>query len=163
MFGGMPAVGGPLGARWRDRGRTARRAIKAAMGAALCVAAIDGGAETAGAVTPNGADLEFILEQIRRSEAHANGGELLGTGPNQIPSPLLPYGLRTVNGKFNNLIPGQEDFGMADRIFPRLVAPLFRQASRATSTARAARRRRARATTRRAASSSTRSRARSPT
>ena len=98
MFGEMPAAGGPLGARWRDRGRTARRAIKAAMGAALCVAAIDGGAETAGAVTPNGADLEFILEQIRRSEAHANGGELLGTGPNQIPSPLLPYGLRTVNG-----------------------------------------------------------------
>jgi len=96
------------------------------MGAALCVAAIDGGAETAGAVTPNGADLEFILEQIRRSEAHANGGELLGTGPNQIPSPLLPYGLRTVNGRFNNLIPGQEDFGAADRIFPRLVAPLFR-------------------------------------
>jgi len=92
------------------------------MGAALCVAAIDGGAETAGAVTPNGADLEFILEQIRRSEAHANGGELLGTGPNQIPSPLLPYGLRTVNGRFNNLIPGQEDFGAADRIFPRLVA-----------------------------------------
>ena len=126
MFGAMPAAGGPLGARWRDRGRTARRAIKAAMGAALCVAAIDGGAETAGAVTPNGADLEFILEQIRRSEAHANGGELLGTGPNQIPSPLLPYGLRTVNGRFNNLIPGQEDFGAADRIFPRLVAPLFR-------------------------------------
>ena len=61
-----------------------------------------------------------------RAEAHAGGGELLGTGPNQIPSPLLPYGLRTVNGKFNNLIPGQEEFGMADRIFPRLVAPLFR-------------------------------------
>ena len=126
MFGGMPAAGGPLGARWRDRGRSARRAIKAALGAALCVAAMDGGVEKAGAVTPNGADLEFILEQIKRAEAHAGGGQLLGTGPNQIPSPLLPYGLRTVNGKFNNLIPGQEEFGMADRIFPRLLAPVIR-------------------------------------
>jgi Ca2+-binding RTX toxin-like protein len=127
LFGGVQAAGRPPIRRWRSAGRTARRAVKAALGAALCAAAMDGGSETARAVEPNGADLEFILEQIRRAEAHAGGGRLLGTGPNQISSPLLPYGLRTVNGKFNNLIPGQEEFGMADRIFPRLVAPLFRQ------------------------------------
>ena len=101
--------------------------MKAALGAAICAAALDGGADPARAVTPNGADLEFILEQIRRAEAHSNGGELLGTGPNQVPSPLLPYGLRTVDGRFNNLIPDQEHFGAADRIFPRLLAPVFRQ------------------------------------
>jgi Ca2+-binding RTX toxin-like protein len=126
MFGGMPAAGAPRVRRWRDTGRTARRAVKAALGAALCAAALDGAADPARAVEPNGADLEFILEQIRRAEAHAAGGQLAGTGPNQISSPVLPYGLRTVNGQFNNLVPGQENFGAADRIFPRLVAPVFR-------------------------------------
>ena len=55
-----------------------------------------GGADPARAVKPNGDDLEFILEQIKRAEAHAAGGELVGTEPNQISSPQLPYGLRTV-------------------------------------------------------------------
>ena len=36
-------------------------------------------------------------------------GALLGTGANQIPSPLLPFGLRTVDGSCNNLIAGQEN------------------------------------------------------
>jgi hypothetical protein len=72
--------------------------MKLALGAALCAAAMDGGTETAGAVTPNGDDLQFILEQIRRAEAHAGGGELLGTGPNQVPSPLLPTGCARSTG-----------------------------------------------------------------
>src|SRR5215210_1539337 len=120
MCADATAAGGPRGQnRWRA-------AFKAALGAALCAAAMGAGADPARAVEPNGDDLQFILEQIRRAEAHAAGGNLLGTGPNQIPSPLLPHGLRTVNGEFNNLIPGQEKFGAADRLFPRLVAPFFR-------------------------------------
>ena len=66
------------------------------------------------AVTLNGPDLEFILHQIKRSEAHAGGGTLLGSGPNQVANPLLPYGLRTVNGELNNLNAGREKFGAAE-------------------------------------------------
>ena len=77
------------------------------------------------AVTLIDSDLDFILRQIKISEAHAAGGALAGTGLNQVSSPLLPFGLRTVNGQFNNLIPGQETFGAADRTLPRLTEPLF--------------------------------------
>ncbi|HUR85105.1 MAG TPA: peroxidase family protein [Solirubrobacteraceae bacterium] len=76
----------------------------------------------------NEADIDFILAQIQRAEAHAAGGQLLGTGPNQVSDPLLPYGLRTVNGTYNNIVPGQEHFGSADRLMPRLVNPFFRAA-----------------------------------
>lgn len=93
------------------------------VGLALSVAAVLGFATSASAFTVNGSDLDFILEQIKRAEAHAAGGDLLGQGQNQIPSPLLPYGLRTVNGEYNNIVPGQEDFGSADRLFPRLGGP----------------------------------------
>src|SRR3954470_5038622 len=85
-------------------------------------------------ITP--ADLRFILDQIKIAEAHvvntttATGpcGALLGTGENQIPSPLLPFGLRTVDGSCNNLIAGQETFGAADQPFPRLTTPVFNAA-----------------------------------
>src|SRR3954470_16008229 len=48
-------------------------------------------------------DLRFILDQIKTAEAHVVNattptgpcGALLGMGANQIPSPLLPFGLRT--------------------------------------------------------------------
>lgn len=93
----------------------------------LWMGVLAGGASEA-AVTPNGTDLDFILEQIRRAEAHAAGATLLGSGPDQVSSPLLPLGLRTVNGEFNNLVAGQESFGAADRLFPRLLAPFFRPA-----------------------------------
>jgi hypothetical protein len=72
--------------------------------------------------------MSFILQQIRIAEAHAGGGQLAGTGPLQIQSPQLPYGLRTVNGTFNNIVPGQTHFGSADRLFPRLLTPFFRGA-----------------------------------
>ena len=80
-------------------------------------------------VTP--ADLAFILKQIKIAEAHvanttsATGpcGALVGTGPNQLASPLLSYGLRTVDGCCNNLSPGQERIGAADQVFPRLAKP----------------------------------------
>jgi Ca2+-binding RTX toxin-like protein len=74
-------------------------------------------------------DLAFILKQIKIAEASTNPVtgqiehllELVG-------SPLLPYGLRTVDGTWNNLIPGQERFGAADNVMPRLVAGTFHAA-----------------------------------
>ncbi|WP_258064393.1 peroxidase family protein [Arthrobacter sp. ZGTC131] len=85
-------------------------------------------------MTPS--DLSFILKQIKIAEAHvanttsATGpcGALLGTGPNQLASPLLSYGLRTVDGSCNNLQAGQENFGAADQTFPRLGSKSFRDA-----------------------------------
>lgn len=48
-------------------------------------------------------DLEFILQQILLSEAHSNGADPLSL---LNGNPLLPYGLRTVGGTYNNLVPG---------------------------------------------------------
>ncbi|TFD47952.1 heme peroxidase [Cryobacterium sp. Hh11] len=78
-------------------------------------------------------DLAYILKQIKIAEAHvanttsATGpcGALVGTGANQIASPLLSLGLRTVDGSCNNLQPGQDQFGAADQVFPRLATPVF--------------------------------------
>ena len=53
---------------------------------------------------------------------------MIGTGPNQIESPLLTLGLRTVDGTCNNLQPGQEKYGAADETFPRLTTPEFNAA-----------------------------------
>ena len=88
----------------------------------------------------NRSDLRFILKQIRISEAHVASaspenpcGTLLGSGANQIPNgnqqgAELPWGLRTVDGSCNNLIPGQEKFGAADTLFPRKAPAFFRDA-----------------------------------
>lgn len=83
--------------------------------------------------TLNASDLRFIFQQIKISENHAAGGSLLGPGPNQIGDPRLPYGLRTVDGSFNNLVAGQQGYGAADRIFPRLTAPSYRAGEGGTS------------------------------
>jgi len=84
----------------------------------------------AGAVEPNPADLEFIMRQIRKAEAHPDGNVYVpgSTDPANVRNVLLPEGLRTVTGVFNNLIPGQAQFGAADNVFPRLLAPSFRDA-----------------------------------
>ncbi|MDX6534494.1 MAG: hypothetical protein QOF68_2238 [Gaiellales bacterium] len=114
----------------RSRGLFPRRLLSSfGVALGLCAAlTVSGSAEKASAVTPIRSDLEFILLQIKRAEAHAAGGNLAGPGPLQIGSPLLPYGLRTVDGTYNNIIPGQEMFGAADRMFPRLLDPFFRPA-----------------------------------
>src|SRR4029078_12557663 len=80
-------------------------------------------------------DLRFSYEQILVAQDHAAGGNLLGPGPNQVADPQLPRGLRTVDGSFNNLVPvpDQHMFGAADRLFPRLLTPRFRQAQNGTS------------------------------
>src|SRR5262245_29009920 len=71
-------------------------------------------------------DLRFIFSQILVAQDHAAGGALLGPGPNQVHDPQLPRGLRTVDGSMNNLVPGQETFGQADLVFPRLLTPTYR-------------------------------------
>ena len=86
--------------------------------------------------TVTAADLAYILRQIKISEAHvanttsATGpcGALVGTGPDQVPDAITSYGLRTVDGSCNNLVPGREKFGAADPIFPRLTTPSFKTA-----------------------------------
>ena len=73
-------------------------------------------------------DLEFILQQIKISEAHAAGSPLYGPG-GLIPSYNLSFGLRTVDGSSNHLLPGQELWGAANVPFPTLVDPAYRPAS----------------------------------
>ncbi len=76
-------------------------------------------------------DLEFILKQIKIAEAHAAGGDLaeLVAGYNGndglTQAHLLPYGLRTVDGSYNNLIPGRESWGAADQSFPGIFDPNY--------------------------------------
>jgi hypothetical protein len=90
-------------------------------------------AQVGAGFTVTSADLAYILQQIKIAEHHvanttsATGlcGALVGNGPNQIGTPLLSLGLRTVDGSCNNLIPTQETFGASDQPFPRLTTPNF--------------------------------------
>ena len=96
------------------------------------------------AFTLNLADLEFILRQIKIAEANstahsgpaaialtsvwvdANGNVVPANTPGAflaIPDPHVPSGLRTVDGSFNNLVPGREEWGAADNAMPRLLLP----------------------------------------
>ena len=81
-------------------------------------------------------DLEFILKQIKIAEAHSAGGDLRklvaeagGLDPNAATTPtqafLLPYGLRTVDGTYNNLVEGRETWGAADQPFPVMTPPQY--------------------------------------
>jgi Ca2+-binding RTX toxin-like protein len=62
------------------------------------------------------ADLEFILKQIIIAEKHAAGGDLRVL----VGNPLLPSGLRTVDGSYNNLVEGRELWGASGQPFPLL-------------------------------------------
>ncbi|MFZ6049900.1 peroxidase family protein [Pseudomonas sp. CR3202] len=77
----------------------------------------------------NLSDLDFILQQILIAEAHAAGQNLRDL----LPNVQVPWGLRTIDGSFNNLVIGQSEFGAADNIFPRLLDPVFRTADAGTS------------------------------
>ncbi|WP_122263123.1 peroxidase family protein [Ornithinimicrobium cerasi] len=80
-----------------------------------------------------GSDLDFILDQIQISEAHAhaiNTGDTSyslvcatsdDTSGKCVRDPMLPHGLRTVDGSFNNLVNGQTEFGSSNRLMPRLL------------------------------------------
>lgn len=82
-------------------------------------------------------DLEFILKQIKIAERHAAGEDLDklvaeagGFDPNSPASPqahLLPYGLRTVDGSYNNLLPGRSEWGAADYEFNYLTEQSYGQ------------------------------------
>ncbi|MDH4558423.1 heme peroxidase [Pseudomonas sp. BN417] len=67
-------------------------------------------------------DLEFILQQILIAEAHAAGKNLASL----LPNSQVPFGLRTVDGRFNNLILGKDGFGSADQFFPLMLEQAFR-------------------------------------
>ena len=72
-------------------------------------------------VTVNQADLEFILAQIKIAEAHAAGQPLFGPG-GLVPAYNVSWGLRTVDGTYNNLL--HETWGAADQQFPTLMDPV---------------------------------------
>jgi hypothetical protein len=75
-------------------------------------------------------DLEFILDQIKIAEEHAAGADLASL----IPNTELGFGLRTIDGTFNNLVQGRSLFGAADLTFPRLTGdPVLRPAEAGTS------------------------------
>jgi hypothetical protein len=78
-------------------------------------------------------DLEYILTQIKIAETHSsNPGMTLVEAIQQYynisaaDAALLPAGLRTVDGSDNNLLPGQEKYGAADTLFPRLLDPVYK-------------------------------------
>jgi Ca2+-binding RTX toxin-like protein len=87
-------------------------------------------------------DLAFILNQIKLAELttdeHGNviqnsvfdeQGNLVTLGlAGEVGSPLLPYGIRTVDGSWNNLLTGMSQVGSADQVMPRLVAGTYRDA-----------------------------------
>jgi Ca2+-binding RTX toxin-like protein len=64
-------------------------------------------------------DLQFILDQIKIAEANAQGEDL----STLLPNAQVPWGLRTVDGSFNNLI--NPEYGAADEPFTRLTTPVF--------------------------------------
>ncbi|MDQ1482440.1 MAG: hypothetical protein QOF35_516, partial [Actinomycetota bacterium] len=89
-------------------------------------------------VTPS--DLSYILKQIKIAERHVATltpghpcDTLVGPNPDQLASPLLAFGLRTVDGSCNNLQPGQATFGAADQLFPRLGSKQFKPAEDITA------------------------------
>src|SRR3954465_4082053 len=141
---GAPAAGARAPGRWQARARVGLALASVALLAAAAGLGVARRANAAGntsqvvgsgfTVTPG--DLMFILKQIKIAEHHAATltpanpcGTLVGPGPDQIPDALTSYGLRTVDGSCNNLLPGREKFAAADVPFPRLAgSPVFRQA-----------------------------------
>ncbi|WP_201276175.1 peroxidase family protein [Methylotetracoccus oryzae] len=77
-------------------------------------------------------DLNFILKQIKIAENHVatNYTEYVDAQGVPIPS-LLPWGLRTVSGQYNNLV--NPLAGSADQPMPRLLDPYYRDAEGGTS------------------------------
>ena len=89
-------------------------------------------------------DLEFILQQIQYAEEltalTAPDGSLSSADIlSVLPNVQVPWGLRTVDGSYNNLVFNenlgidQTQYGAADTVFPRLLTPVFRTADAGTS------------------------------
>ncbi|MGY6215846.1 peroxidase family protein [Methylolobus aquaticus] len=77
-------------------------------------------------------DLNFILKQIKIAENHVatNYTEYVDGQGVPVPS-LLPWGLRTVSGQYNNLV--NPLAGSADQPMPRLLDPYYREGEEGTS------------------------------
>src|SRR5262245_24858382 len=84
-------------------------------------------------------DLDFILQQILYAEEltslTAPDGSIASADIlSVLPNVQVPWGLRTVDGSFNNLVINetlgidQSLFGAADTTFPRLTTPVFQTA-----------------------------------
>jgi len=86
-------------------------------------------------------DTKFVLAQIKIAEAHAagtpipevwvdaDGNAVPANTPGAtlaVPTTISPYGLRTVDGSYNNLTPGREYWGAADTVMPRALDADFR-------------------------------------
>ncbi|MET0532564.1 MAG: peroxidase family protein, partial [Microvirga sp.] len=89
-------------------------------------------------------DLEFILKQIKIAEANssahsgegakklteirvdADGNVIAEGGTLAVPTTLSPYGLRTVDGSYNNLVDGRNEWGASDTPFGQLTDPYWR-------------------------------------
>ena len=70
-------------------------------------------------------DLDFILKGIKISEEHAATGGGCDALLALLPNAGVPWGMRTVDGSCNNLVPGGENFGAADQEFLEAVEPRF--------------------------------------
>ena len=92
-------------------------------------------------------DLDFILAQIKIAEAHAAGQPLYGPG-GLIPTYNLAWGLRTVDGTYNNLL--HPTWGSSDqpsrKAWARISGPPTARRSIWTAPARLQRSRRRRTT-----------------
>jgi Ca2+-binding RTX toxin-like protein len=84
----------------------------------------------------NKADLQFILKQIGIAESTSLGytstplsikQAIMDTyGLSASNAAIAPYGLRTVDGTYNNiLIEANKTLGAADTLFPRLTTPIY--------------------------------------
>ena len=86
-------------------------------------------------------DLKFVLRQIKIAEANAAGtplteiwvdkdGNIVPPGTPgatlAVPTAMSPYGLRTVDGTYNNILPGRETWGAADQVMPRMFSVSLR-------------------------------------
>ncbi|MFB0835264.1 peroxidase family protein [Arthrobacter halodurans] len=140
-----------------SRQKTGRKLGAVATGLAVVIAGTLVPAGGALAAPPPGqdfnvtqTDLEFLIKQIDIAEAHAeraipepDASPLCGdgrtfdvatqtftdsTGDPCVGSPVLPHGLRTVDGRWNNLMEGQEGFGTAQETFPRLLDAEYKEA-----------------------------------
>ncbi|WP_298045342.1 peroxidase family protein [uncultured Citricoccus sp.] len=138
-------------------GRPGKKLGTMAVGAALLATSVLVPMPAASAAPPPGqdfnitqGDLEYIIKQVEIAEAHAertlkdpDASPLCGNdkrfdvasqtffnAANKpcVGNPLLPHGLRTVDGRWNNLMTGQDGFGTAQETFPRLVPAQYADA-----------------------------------
>ncbi|WP_199907729.1 peroxidase family protein [Nocardioides terrigena] len=104
----------------------------------LAPAADAAAAEVGQGFTVSPSDLAYILKQIKIAEKHVadttSSTGACGALRSQLASPLVSFGLRTVDGSCNNLVAGKERSGAADEEFPRLAAPVFKPAEDAPAT-----------------------------